>query len=150
MKHENQNFPELGKTGPAEFMEQTMRVMDPMRPMVCESLARFWDHQGRLLESMGAFTSGWYARRHSLAAAARDVAQKSRDLESPTDFAREWQAWMSSSFQRMVEDWMTGYQHAVAIMQPPGSTGQGTNGAMGFAPGERRGAQETMTTPHAA
>ena len=69
-----------------------------------ENTRRFWENQGRVLDSMQALTNGWFERRRTGTHSAREAAERMCGTKTYFDLMQEYQAWASGAFERIMAD----------------------------------------------
>ena len=69
-----------------------------------ENARRFWENQGRVLDSMQALTNGWFERRRTGTHSAREAAERMCGTKTYFDLMQEYQAWASGAFERIMAD----------------------------------------------
>lgn len=108
-----------------EAMQQTFGTLAPVRNAVSNNWADFWRTQEKVLNSMQDFAGRWFDRRREATSAAIETSRRFHAAESPMDFAREWQAFVTGSMQRAAEDGLACQKHVMALVELAGSQAEG-------------------------
>jgi hypothetical protein len=94
----------------------------PFSPMLRENARHFWENQEKILNSMQAFTNGWFERRHTGAHSASEVCERMCGTETAVDAVQAYQDWLRGAFERMMADGLACQQIIAAtstLASPP-------------------------------
>ena len=94
------------KDGPAlADLQEQLRGMMAVNPMVAPQMARFWQAQHDILQEAATFADGWFDRRQHAARSARDAAETmAGDGADPSQAMRGVMDWHRDTLDRMAED----------------------------------------------
>ena len=109
-------------------MQQAFGEFAPLNAAWGTNWANYWRSQDKVLDSMQEFALGWFERRHEAAKSAVSAAQRSCEAHSPADVAREYQAWMTGSMQRLAADGLALQRHLMAMTELAGAAVQRNQG----------------------
>src|SRR3974390_988775 len=88
-----------------------------------ENARRFWENQGRALDSMQALANGWFERRRAGTHSAREAAERMCGTETYFDLMQTYQDWACGAFERMMADGLSCQQQIMAatgaLASPP-------------------------------
>jgi hypothetical protein len=88
-----------------------------------ENARRFWENQGRVLDSMQALANGWFERRRTGTHSAREAAERMCGTETYFDLMQTYQDWARGAFERMMADGLSCHQQIMAatgaLASPP-------------------------------
>jgi len=88
-----------------------------------ENARRFWENQGRALDSMQALANGWFERRRTGTHSAREAAERMCGTETYFDLMQTYQDWARGAFERIMADGLSCQQQIMAatgaLASPP-------------------------------
>ena len=88
-----------------------------------ENARHFWENQEKILDSMQAFTNGWFERRHTGTHSESEACERMCGTETPVDLIQAYQDWLRGAFERMMADGVACQQQIVAatstLASPP-------------------------------
>ena len=115
----NTNFAE-------QWTSMTQKMFQPtsaFSPMLRENARRFWENQEKILDSLQAFTNGWFERRHSGNHSASEACERMCGTETAVDLVQTYQDWLRGAFERMMADGLACQQQIIAatstLASPP-------------------------------
>ena len=113
-------------TGLTEQWSNMQRMFLPTPEIAAtfrENTRRFWENQGRVLDSMQALTNGWFERRRTGTHSAREAAERMCGTETYFDLMQTYQDWARGAFERIMADGFSCQQQIMAatgaIASPP-------------------------------
>src|SRR3974377_343544 len=65
-----------------------------------ENARRYWENQGRVLDSMQALTNGWFERRRTGTHSAREAAERMCGTDTYFALMQTYQDWARGAFER--------------------------------------------------
>ena len=83
--------------------------------IMSRNACRFWQNQEKVLESMHAFSSGWFERRHTGISATVAATKHMCKAKTPVDAFREYRQSASGVFQRGMVDVFACHQQFMTI-----------------------------------
>ena len=88
-----------------------------------ENARRYWENQGRVLDSMQALANGWFERRRTGTHSAREAAERMCGTETYFDLMQTYQDWARGAFERIMADGLSCQQQIMAatgaLASPP-------------------------------